>query len=336
MKYEKIFIKLLSDEAHLSQILTGFCLLERNNRELKAIYIKDYECGNREAFPGPFLLAEYRGKRIVYDMLDGYNMPEAIQYYLEHCDYYFKRSYSEQKNEDLELTLTEKMYPLGFNYHVSCMRHPLDKPEWKEQIKQLCGKDCNRWSSTFFSYKKFEETPKYSKSTPKVLFSTRLWGDEDLDRMRIEIVRMLKSHPGIDFVGGITDSPLARRIASDIIVSRDITERRNYLKLMHECDICIATTGLHDSIGWKTGEYVASAKAIVSEKLCYQVPGDFKEGKNYLEFSTAAECLEAVVSLIADPQKMLLMKQANSVYYRTYLRPDVLVRNTLKKIDKML
>lgn len=339
MKRDLIDVKLLSDEAHLSQILTGFCLLERENKHYKINYTKNYESVDsmqHEQFTGPFLLVFYHGKRIVYDLLDGYNMPEVIKYHLAHCDFYFKRSFSEKHNNELGLDFVQKMYPLGFNYHVSCKKHPLDKPEWKEQIKRLCGIESNRWSSTYFSYDKFEEIPQYKDGIFKVLFSTRLWGETELDEMRIEIIRALKTNKDIQFIGGITDSPLARNLAPDLVVSRDFTERRNYLTLLHDSDICIASTGLHESIGWKTGEYVASAKAIVSEKLHYQVPGGFEKEKNYLEFSTAEECVESVKSLIDNPGKLYQMKQTNQAYYSRYLRPDVLVKNTLELVDTML
>lgn len=333
-----IDITLLSNEAHLSQILTGFCLLERKNKTDKITYTRIFEGigGTSSAqFLGPFLIVYYHGKKLVYDLLDGYNMPQAILYHFEHCDFYFKRSFSSQKNRELGLDAPQKMYPLGFNYHVSCKNHPLDKPEWKEQMKHLCGIEYNGWSSTYFSYKKFEENPQYKDKNMKVLFSTRLWGDRQLDETRIEIIRALRANRDIQFFGGITDSSLAQSLAPDLIIPRELTERRKYLALLHECDICIASTGLHESIGWKTGEYVASAKGIVSEKLHYEVPGDFTKEKNYLEFSAAEECVTAVKSLIYDPEKLYAMKQANQVYYNMYLRPDVLVENTLELVDKL-
>lgn len=113
------------------------------------------------------------------------------------------------------------------------------------------------------------------------------------------------------------------------IVPRDWTERRAYLKLVHDSDICIGSMGLHGSIGWKTGEYVAAAKAIVNEALCYQVPGNFREGIHYLSFSAAEGCLDALESLAGHPERILAMKKANARYYREYLRPDVMIRNTL-------
>ena len=70
--------------------------------------------------------------------------------------------------------------------------------------------------------------------------------------------------------------------------------------------------------------------------MCYSVPGDFREGVNYLSFRTAQECVEAVARLVESPELLQSMKRANAAYYQQYLRPDVLVKNTLEIVDKTI
>jgi len=65
-------------------------------------------------------------------------------------------------------------------------------------------------------------------------------------------------------------------------VTSNLSNRRNYLEVMKQSDICISSMGLHQSIGWKTGEYIAASKAIINESFHYKVVGDFQIGKNYL------------------------------------------------------
>ena len=77
-----------------------------------------------------------------------------------------------------------------------------------------------------------------------------------------------------------------------------------------------------------------ATKAIVHDPFRYSVPGDFLPGKNYLEYRTAEECITAVQKLVEDPQLLLSMKTANQEYYRNYLKPDVLIANTLKIVGK--
>ena len=98
---------------------------------------------------------------------------------------------------------------------------------------------------------------------------------------------------------------------------------------MKQSDICLATTGLHKSIGWKMGEYVAAGKAIISEHLYCEVPGDFIVGKNYLEFTNAEECIEQLDLLIKEPKRICEMQIENKKYYENYGRPLRMIENTL-------
>lgn len=339
---EKIDIKLYSKGPHISQILTGFCMLERNSNTNKCRVKMKSSSGN---IRGEFAEVLYKGKRIIYDVLDGYQDKVAISALLKQCDFYFKRSYSPEKNLMLGMHDVEKMYPLGMNYHVSCPFHPLDKPYWKEIIKQLLHIESNMYSNTYFTSGRFEERPRYKDRGIVVLFATRLWSPEQslseslnderkyINTMRLNIIRELKAMPDIEFIGGISDNSFSRSMAPELIMPEEMTNRKSYIKLMHKADICIGTMGLHESIGWKTGEYVAASKAIVNETLHYQLPGDFAEGKNYLAFTDAQACLAKVRWLISNPDKLYEMKLENQNYYHHYLRPDSMIRNTLKIVD---
>lgn len=341
---DKIVIKILSKEPHLSQALTGFRMLFGG----RFCRIEDHSENPMYPYHTAMLDVEYRGKRIIYDMLDGYQSSEAIRYYLEQCDFYFKRSYSEEKNESFELPCLQKMYPYGFNYHVSCRNHPLDKSYIKECLKAFLRLPNDQYNnkSTYYNSKMFEEEPQYKTYGIKVLFLTRLWEPkriysdkvneerELINQTRIDILRELRETSGINFVGGLSESEYEKKMAPDLIMPNDLTYRKNYIRELHSSDICIGSMGLHESVGWKTGEYIAAAKAIVNEKFHYQVPGNFMPGKNYMEYYTVEECIKAVEDLSADPDKLYEMKRQNRIYYNMYLRPDMLIKNTLQIIDK--
>ena len=104
------------------------------------------------------------------------------------------------------------------------------------------------------------------------------------------------------------------------------------MNIVKSSDICIATTGLHKSIGWKFGEYVAASRAIVTEKLHYEIPGDFKSGINYLEFSSEDELVHSIKKLIEDKCLRYEMMKNNHNYYLEYVRPDKLIMNTLTQV----
>lgn len=341
---DKILIKCLSKEPHLSQALTGFYMLFGRC----FCIIEDHSEDFRYPYHTAMLDVEYKGKRIIYDMLDGYQSPEAIRYYLEQCDYYFKRSYSEEKNKCLGLACLQKMHPYGFNYHVSCRNHPLDKSYIKERLKAVLRLQNDQYNnkSTYYNSGLFEEEPQYKTDGIKVLFQTRLWEPDKtypdkvneeratINQMRINILRELRETREIEFVGGLSDSEYEKRVASDLIMPNELTYRKNYIQILHTSDICIGSMGLHESIGWKTGEYIAAAKAIVNEKLHYQVPGNFNAGENYMEYRTVEECIRAVKDLATAPEKLFQMKKQNQIYYKRYLRPDILIRNTLQIVDE--
>jgi hypothetical protein len=102
------------------------------------------------------------------------------------------------------------------------------------------------------------------------------------------------------------------------------------LNKLREFPICVATVGLNGSNGWKLAEYVAASKAILSEPLVYEVPGEFTHEKNYLQFQTPDELVETAVKLIEDAELRSSMMHANRQYFREYVRPDAMVRNSLK------
>lgn len=339
---ENIIFTIPSRIYHISQIATGFHMLKKQGWPIEIVD----KTGDRENpfYDLPVACAQYRGKKILYDLWDGYQNPVDMRKCLEWADVYFKRSFSAEKNRELFPEFQNKIFPLGFNYHVTYPTCPVNEPKLKSLLKPLMGKA----PEPYFVPRVFEGKPR--KTAPqdvKILFQAQLWDHRDPDlspemaqecayinETRIAIVRALKEHYAGQFFGGLRDSALAREMAPELIQSEKYTERRKYLKLVHSCDICIGSMGLHESIGWKTAEYIAAAKAIVNETFHYSVTGEFEEGKNCLFFSTAEECIEAVRTLVEDPEKRYAMEAANEAYYQNYLRPDVLVKRTLELVEK--
>lgn len=181
----------------------------------------------------------------------------------------------------------------------------------------------------------------------KVLFIARLFNPkkfplcyreevERLNEFRISVVKYCKNELKNIFTGGLYEDDYSLKIAKDLTISRNITRRGNFIKLIKLHNICITTTGLHKSIGWKFTEYVAASRAIITEPLSYQLPGDFKVNKNYLEFRNENELMEKVNILLEDQKKLKNMMRANFYYYNMYVKPENLVLNTLLKIKKNL
>ena len=105
---------------------------------------------------------------------------------------------------------------------------------------------------------------------------------------------------------------------------------------MKKADICIGTMGVHRSIGWKIGEYIAAARAIVAERFEYIVPGNFDDGKHYIPYDTVDECCEAVSNLYENPALVYEMKKANEEYYLNYLKVERQLLNAFKEMGVVL
>lgn len=337
---DKVKVIFPSHIHHLCQIAAGFLLLRQQGWDVELV-----DEGKHPGHPYydlPIAFAEYGGKRIAYDVWDGYQDRPDMRRAAAECDFYFKRSFDEARNQEVFGPDAGKIHPLGFNYHVTLPGSPLNEPLWKQLAKPLWG----RAPDVYFTPQVFEGTPRQNREgTVKILFLTRLWEEDSqlderanlerrqINESRIHIIRALKERYGEHFLGGVNDLPIARELAPELIVPARFTERKRYMKLLHESDICIGTIGLHESIGWKTGEYVAAAKAIVNERFHYQVPGNFAQGVNYLPFTTDEQCLEAVRLLAEDSRALDAMQQANARYYQDWLRPDALIRRTLEQVS---
>ena len=151
-----------------------------------------------------------------------------------------------------------------------------------------------------------------------------------INDVRAGCIRALREKFGERFFGGAVPDEFARKNFPDCLVSDpEITRFGNYIRKMQQFPIGIATTGLHNSIGWKFAEYIAFSHAVVSEKLHYEAPGLMKD-THYLEFTTPGECVEAVGRLMDNRQMRTEMMFANHRYYENYLRPDKLVWNALE------
>ena len=149
--------------------------------------------------------------------------------------------------------------------------------------------------------------------------------------MRARCMQLLKEEFGNFFYGGFVHSKYALDNFHDVVLpDKRTSEKQTYTGLVRQYPICIATTGLYGSIGFKMAEYIAFSKAIVSERLNYSVPGGFNRGKNYLDFTTPEECVDQAVRLFNDRQMQAQMMQDNWQYYESFLRPDRLIWRTLK------
>jgi hypothetical protein len=345
-----------SRSAYLQQLYTGFAMLHRNG--IIELTQKRLQKKPRYASEAPHLIgANHAHLAVVVNAgirlhFDTHDAMEVATEAAEECDLYFKRSYSSAYLNTLPGRIKDKIVPLGLNYNLipdlidlyalrrELFAHASVRDKVAALVRALDVKNLMGFRPRVAA---MEAAPDHD-AVPSVLFLVAAYDPYDdpgrsrekiedrrsINETRAGCLRLLSRELGALFMGGFIPNSFAVKTYPDLVVPAAWTLQKNYIKKLRSHPICIATTGLHGSIGWKLAEYVAFSKAIVSEKLQYEVPGQFEPGKNYLEFTTPEECLSAARKLTADSKLRSELMRNNAAYYQQYLRPDSLVLNALK------
>src|SRR5688572_10337051 len=344
-----------SSSAHLDQVHTGFMMLHqggliRLSQRLSKTPFAPSSLPHLKASAGAHLTALVNGElRIHYDCHDAVELNEQR---LADCDFYFKRSFSASYVGSLPKPGAQVL-PLGLNYRVlpdapelhSLHRALMVRGARAKLATSLETLDDLNWVKYTPRVRELQALPD-PDAPPRVLFLVAAYDPDDkanrspqkraeiqqTNAMRARCIELLRRALGARFYGGFIPGPYSCRAFGGLLANEaDVTRKRQYIDLLKSFPICVATTGLHGSIGWKFAEYVALSKAIVSEKLNYQVPGDLAEERNYLEFASPEQCVEQAARLLESREERGRLMFNNARYYQAYLRPDVLVLNSLLK-----
>ncbi len=287
---------------------------------------------------------------------------------LADADIYFKRSYHLPFVDQLECSVRHKVVPLGLHYGCSSRNESFSQSVQKvwmsnfasgvplrnpRSIAQMFGSPFKRllnrsgpvrFSSLPVFIDEFEVSPG-EPAEPKVFYRTRVYGPNDapqtfrlgrmdeINELRANIVRALKTHFGNRFVGGLRPSVFARQTYPDCMFPDD-RGLRGHLELSKSCLVNVNTAGLHDSTSWKIPEYMAGSRCIVSEPMKYETPVPLIEGKHYLGFRSPEECVVACEELLTDLEMARAMRNENSAYYAQYIRPDQLMSRCLQTVSE--
>lgn len=343
---------LSGDSPHIRQVVTGFYELAAAGAvELRVS--GDIRGTGNEWHDQLTLRAVIAGERVIYDANDGWYISPELQPYLNNAHYYFKRAIDPERLEGVPTSL--ELVPLGLNYLVTSRRNL-----WHRGVRPFDGRRLAKSTARRASVPASRlglpdvrdmhiadfEVPPTAGTDPKILFMCRAWPTDDpsqsdylradceaVNEMRAECIRAARSEFGDRFYGGFARDAFTEREYGDCLLpNQKASERGAYLARVRASSVCVATTGLHGSIGWKMGEYVAASRAIVSEPLCYRVPGDFAAGRNFLEFTSMESFIEAVQRLLDDVALREEMMRVNWAYYRRWVRPDAQVLRTLERV----
>ncbi len=343
-----------SDVEHLHQIYAGLAMLHRASEiELSQeippeAYVGKGRSGrwNDCRFFNTTVIVN-DSLRLTYDTHDWAWIDPDI---LAASDLYFKRSFSRENASD-------KVQPLGLNMQVNDTARDIFRlrraamygggDRIKTMLKAL-RIDSMLGTPEVERLDNFEREPD-AKMPPRVLFMARLWDPknieskaqaeavEQMNASRAASIVKLRKELGDRFFGGVAHDEYSRKYFPEALVTDDsLSHKRRYLEKLKEFSICVATVGLNGSNGWKLAEYVAASKAIISEPLVYEVPGNFGSGRNYLEFTSPDQLTERAIELVENEDLRTSLMRNNREYYLHYFRPDALVRRTLESASKLL
>ena len=346
--------------AHVQQLYTGFEMLAKNGLICLSQKIKPYSASNTPRTHAHLIveLLSGRNKKLIL-YFDNHDAHEIDKNDLQNCDIYFKRSFEQNYINEQHPDHKNNIYPLGLNYLVYPDRFSMMmlyrsllfpnsiRRKLNDVITSIGTNNrtnfCTRLRN-LYSPPLMGDITSANSHEPKVLFMVRAYdpyNDPKRPKKQIEeriynnefranCVRQLRNELGPKFFGGFTHTKYTRENYNDVLLDDPQSgKKQNYLQILGQFPICIATTGLFGSIGWKFAEYVAFSKAIVSEKLNYQVPGHFQPEHNYLEFSSPEGCVEQSMRLLSNQQLRERLALNNFTYYQHHVRPDMLVINAI-------
>lgn len=331
-----------SDYIHLQQIYTGLALLHDAGKIEFRQKITPKKLG---MFEEVHLKMRVGDRTVYFDMHDCGTIDEN---YLDDVDVCFKRSYAPDVIE--KLSAPHKILTFGLNHYV--LRGGFDRfllartSLYKGSQKVRAG---IKAAAIPFQRSAFPPTVERLRAEPaphaepQVIFMTQVYDtsqtwQKDIEKvrgineMRAEIVRHLRKEFGQRFFGGIAKTEFAEKHFADCIFDNsEVSKRSNYFRKLQNFPICVTSRGLCNSTGWKFAEYVAFAKAIVSERLTYEVDENFAENQNYIAFESVEECLEQTHKLFENHDLRAELMSRNRIYFENFQRADRLVWNCLQR-----
>jgi hypothetical protein len=260
-------------------------------------------------------------------------------------NYYFKRSLR-------EIDEKENVYPLNFqvNYSYKSLLF-LSKLSYKQLVDKYNRIEIIRALDYFNAFTNSSHNAMDIRKFPKeimdnggkILFYTRLWNpdnhpDEDekerrrqQNEFRIESCRIIKKSFKNASVGLFPDN-LSLNIATDILLNKKKTSKKEYFGLLKQFDIGIADDGLKDTPGWKIGEYLLFGKAVVTTPLNVSIE-NFHEHINYEKLSTRNSFNEVPekIEYLLSGNKYLEVGKNNLDWSYNYLHPKNFIQRILSK-----
>jgi len=255
---------------------------------------------------------------------------------LEEADVYFQRSYHPPDVERLPEPYRRKILPWGLNYACRSLRSAFSvlRAGVTEAVFDVDDNASRRRVlPTVVGYFRLNSPKRffYPASKPKeklVVFQTRVWttsgrgtdGDQGVNELRAEMVRLLRKEFGKRFVGGLVPNEMARKYYPDLL-ARQSGQQSAYVRLLRRSLVGVYTRGLHHSTAWKLPEYLSSTMCVVSEPIRNRLQDPVQAGRHYLEYTTPHDCVDACVRIFEDRHMETWLRENAEAYYQRSIEP---------------
>ena len=347
-----------------SWILAGFALLEQDG-VLKIGRVEQFDQFLAQEIyqHNNIVEVEIEGNLIVFDYENGYRSflrPQLFDTQIGHVTAYFKANCDPARYADLQnknkvhpfvagtFTATcpgnpydgVRLSDVGLKSYMSYLRHRAEHLEEYDIRRVECCNSFPEYSLLFWSrlspiYTNVENMKKaYSFLTEEQLQSVvqeALDTQKEMNRRRVIICTVLKKEYGDRLIGGLADEAYERSVAPQLITQDErVTTRKRFIETMHTGVIGVVSIGHQYCIGARFGELLASGRAILSDPLRYVLPGDCREGQNYLTFKNADSLCERVEYLLHNVDAVHEMEEQNRRYYAQTFNPRACIRYALQ------
>lgn len=260
---------------------------------------------------------------------------------LRDCELYFKRSYNRVKIGKLPRESRHKILPFGPNFGCtgkherslllrrcgSVLSHIQRIGGWHSLVRKRGFYGLYSVGSVL--YKRLRSLQEYESDLSgdgvraRVYFNTRLFPEDSdrvaaLNKQRVQLVRSLRAELGDRYLGGLIPGEM---VPADC-VSNSGYDRKSHAASVKSSLVCIYTNGLHDSVAWKLGEYMASSKCVVAEPLCNELAAPLVDGREIFYFNSTDECVAHCLRLVNDPEFAREVRKSVADYYASFVRPD--------------
>jgi hypothetical protein len=332
------------DLIQMAGLLSGFAALERRGTiSISTEYVDSVVELSYSAME--LTVTQMRSgdtRNIVFDFYD--RGDKLIPSALEFADRYFKRQCGPDTRHAARELAPHKVLPLGltvtgFSWAAwRLVRAAILGSLRSRDLRRTRGEllamfrqavsDFRLWLRSTPPESLLEPLP--DAKSPHIVFQPRLWsttpGSRDLfdvaNEDRIETVRALRAAFPQEPAVGLVHTEDAMSLAPELMLAERVNSEQHRQQLRSSA-IAVNCVGLSGSVGWKFAEYLAAGNAIVGQPLEKEFLAPVDEGVHYLPYRSPEECVAQCRKLLASPDLISRMRQANRAYYERWVHPPV-------------